>query len=524
MRKMPNKGRTEKNMKRIISVLLCALMIVAVMVIPATATTSYTFPKAAETFNLTDGKDPNGVSYTIANGKATVGVNTYSDSCSSGYTGNGAVTIPEYVKDSKGTYPVTAVGRNAFNGSAVTSVVIGNNVETIGEMAFAGCEELTNVVFGEKVKTVSGLAFWHCSRLASVTLGAVQTIGSAAFWDCVSLAEVTIPTTCTTIMEKAFWNCSNLAMANMLDHCPAIGDKAFEGCKNGFKIGHSAGAASAFSGAGYALTETAAHAVIPTVYAEAGSTAIIAVNIEANDGMLTNTDATISLGSVTKVANIGHSYNGLYAYAAVSVGTGESGSKTISATVAGKTVSGTLVICDHKNTTTVITKSADCYNEGSSEIVCADCHKVIETKTVAKLDHKYRDFTKDADCNDDGYTVHRCEFCHDKYTDAVVKAFGHKWGSGKIVTKSTLTTHGKKDVKCDTCGREETHVLPFLADVDSDDTVGMKDLICFIRFLNNWSDISFCEDVADLNNDSKIDTKDLIYLICHLSGWENVIK
>ena len=54
-------------------------------------------------------------------------------------------------------------------------------------------------------------------------------------------------------MEKAFWNCSNLAMANMLDHCPAIGDKAFEGCKNGFKIGHSAGAASAFSGAGYAL-------------------------------------------------------------------------------------------------------------------------------------------------------------------------------------------------------------------------------------------------------------------------------
>ena len=81
MRKMPNKGRTEKNMKRIISVLLCALMIVAVMVIPATATTSYTFPKAAETFNLTDGKDPNGVSYTIANGKATVGVNTYSDSC-----------------------------------------------------------------------------------------------------------------------------------------------------------------------------------------------------------------------------------------------------------------------------------------------------------------------------------------------------------------------------------------------------------------------------------------------------------
>ena len=66
MRKMPNKGRTEKNMKRIISVLLCALMIVAVMVIPATATTSYTFPKAAETFNLTDGKDPNGVSYTIA--------------------------------------------------------------------------------------------------------------------------------------------------------------------------------------------------------------------------------------------------------------------------------------------------------------------------------------------------------------------------------------------------------------------------------------------------------------------------
>ena len=53
-------------MKRIISVLLCALMIVAVMAIPATATTSYTFPKAAETFNLTDGKDPNGLPAEIA--------------------------------------------------------------------------------------------------------------------------------------------------------------------------------------------------------------------------------------------------------------------------------------------------------------------------------------------------------------------------------------------------------------------------------------------------------------------------
>lgn len=512
-------------MKRIISVLLCALMIVAVMVIPATATTSYTFPKAAETFNLTDGKDPNGVSYTIANGKATVGVNTYSDSCSSGYTGNGAVTIPEYVKDSKGTYPVTAVGRNAFNGSAVTSVVIGNNVETIGEMAFAGCEELTNVVFGEKVKTVSGLAFWHCSRLASVTLGAVQTIGSAAFWDCVSLAEVTIPTTCTTIMEKAFWNCSNLAMANMLDHCPAIGDKAFEGCKNGFKIGHSAGAASAFSGAGYALTETAAHAVIPTVYAEAGSTAIIAVNIEANDGMLTNTDATISLGSVTKVANIGHSYNGLYAYAAVSVGTGESGSKTISATVAGKTVSGTLGDLRSQE-----------HHHGYHQERRLLQRRLFRNR-LRRLPQGYRDQDRWQSLTTSTETSPRMQtatttdtpftdvsFATTKYTDAVVKAFGHKWGSGKIVTKSTLTTHGKKDVKCDTCGREETHVLPFLADVDSDDTVGMKDLICFIRFLNNWSDISFCEDVADLNNDSKIDNKDLIYLIRHLSGWENVIK
>lgn len=72
----------------------------------------------------------------------------------------------------------------AFSGAININGITFNNVETIGEYAFEGCEQLTSLTIGEKV----------------------TTIGEGAFINCTSLQSITMPLSLTTIGEKAFNN------------------------------------------------------------------------------------------------------------------------------------------------------------------------------------------------------------------------------------------------------------------------------------------------------------------------------
>lgn len=57
-----------------------------------------------------------------------------------------------------------------------------NNVETIGEYAFEGCEQLTTLTIGENVTTIGEGAFINCTSLQSISMPlSVTTIGEKAF-------------------------------------------------------------------------------------------------------------------------------------------------------------------------------------------------------------------------------------------------------------------------------------------------------------------------------------------------------
>ena len=59
------------------------------------------------------------------------------------------------------------------------SVNIPNNVTTIGESAFEGCEGLLSLTIPDNVTTIGESAFYSCSSLTSVTIGSgVTTIGT----------------------------------------------------------------------------------------------------------------------------------------------------------------------------------------------------------------------------------------------------------------------------------------------------------------------------------------------------------
>jgi hypothetical protein len=59
---------------------------------------------------------------------------------------------------------------NAFSGTNITSVIIGNYVESIGESAFNNCAQLTNASIGSGIQTIGAGAFLNCQKLQNVKM------------------------------------------------------------------------------------------------------------------------------------------------------------------------------------------------------------------------------------------------------------------------------------------------------------------------------------------------------------------
>ncbi|MEE0863748.1 MAG: leucine-rich repeat protein [Alistipes sp.] len=136
-----------------------------------------------------------------------------------------SITIPD---------SVTTIGEGAIaECHSLTSVTIPDSVTTIGKIAFQFCTSLTSVTIPDSVTTIGKQAFVNCSSLTSVTIGdSVTTIGEAAFASCSSLTSVTIPDSVTTIGDFTFSTCRNLTSVTIPDSVTAIGVYAFAACSS----------------------------------------------------------------------------------------------------------------------------------------------------------------------------------------------------------------------------------------------------------------------------------------------------
>ena len=75
----------------------------------------------------------------------------------------------------------------------MTSVTIGNSVESIEHEAFYGCTGLTSIEIPNSVTNLGGSAFKGCTGLTSVTIGnSVESIGFETFDGCTNIQSVTI--------------------------------------------------------------------------------------------------------------------------------------------------------------------------------------------------------------------------------------------------------------------------------------------------------------------------------------------
>jgi hypothetical protein len=74
-------------------------------------------------------------------------------------------------------------------------------------------------------------AFWTCRNLSSIVIPqSVNTIGENAFGNCWNLTSIEIPNSVSTIGAAAFGNCSKITSIKIPNNVRSIGEEAFGGC------------------------------------------------------------------------------------------------------------------------------------------------------------------------------------------------------------------------------------------------------------------------------------------------------
>lgn len=493
--------------KKILAICLAVLTVAASFVVFSIADKAPAIADAVTAALDENCRAQDGVIYTLDDNSLTaiVGENAYA---ASGIAASGTVVIPDAVTKDGKTYAVREIGKNAFSGSAVKEVVISNSVTKIGELAFSDCASLERVAMGSGVTEIAGFAFWHCPQLVDVSLGQnVKTIGGAAFWSCPSLEVITLPQGLTTVMEQAFKDCTSLSVVYKAD-ATAVAENAFEGIEKAPEIKNE------YTPALYipkALFDDPGHMLDggPSLY----SSVTVRVLLEGCAANVDISGLTIDGEATAPTVETGDTvYNGTI-YAADKYYE----NKKIDAALGELSASMTFVLCDHKNTTNYISGQS-CTAGGAVEKVCADCHRIVSTRTVSALGHDYVDFTVEPVCLDGGYTTHRCSRCGEVTKDSFTEATGHSFDDGVIRTMPTHSALGLKRFTCESCKRVDDHDIPVVGDANGDGNRNSKDIIAIMRYMLNISQDNFFVESANTTGDLvdgaiKINAKDIIALM-----------
>ncbi len=115
--------------------------------------------------------------------------------------------------------------------------------------------------------------------------------------------------------------------------------------------------------------------------------------------------------------------------------------------------SSALSTCEHelKDFETIL--DATCNNYGILGRYCSKCNKLIEAKTINKLDHNYSIVEViNPTCREKGYTKHTCSLCNDSYNDTFTEIIDHTYGEWIEEIPATCENNGVKGhYECSSC-------------------------------------------------------------------------
>ena len=142
-------------------------------------------------------------------------------------TAEGALKLPAAING----MPVVAIGKAFAGCTKLTSVIIPESVEYVGNEAFYGCSGLTSVIMPNAIRAISAHTFYGCTSLESFKMpDSLVTIDNQAFSGCSSLTTISIPNGVLTVWDYAFSGCELLESIQFGNSVTQIGPGAFHGC------------------------------------------------------------------------------------------------------------------------------------------------------------------------------------------------------------------------------------------------------------------------------------------------------
>ena len=162
-----------------------------------------------------------------------------------------SVVIPDTVTYLRVKYAVKSIGEYAFDHSNLTTIVIPDHIQSIGESAFGSCKNLTSVTLPEGIdklfRVFSGCTslrritipesvvsanalFDNCTNLDSVVLPPNITLLGSTFANCISLQNVTLPDSLQIIRRLTFLNCQSLQSITIPEKVTEVNTQAFKDC------------------------------------------------------------------------------------------------------------------------------------------------------------------------------------------------------------------------------------------------------------------------------------------------------
>ena len=224
----------------------------------------------------------------------------------------GSIVKYAIVTNSQTYYLEDLTTLNDIGKTNITSITIGNSVETIGNDAFYRCTNLVLLNIGNSVETIGNGAFYGCTSLASLNIpDSVTSIGIGAFFGCEKLASLNIGNSVTTIGGIAFSVCRSLASVTIGEKVETIGNQAFQDCSNLVSVNIPNSVTSigtnAFDGINSNATITFESGIELTNFPGISSVSSLNTNdfTTTNDGLIINTHTNALLGVTSKeITNI----------------------------------------------------------------------------------------------------------------------------------------------------------------------------------------------------------------------------
>lgn len=139
---------------------------------------------------------PVGKVFTIGKYRYKITTGSTAEFTGLGKTGEKKVTVPKSITLGGSSFRVNSIAAKAlYKNKKVTTVVIGNNVKTIGKSAFEGCKQLRSVTVGTGAKKINAKAFKNCSKLQNVTLRSkqIKSMGKESFKGIKSNSTIKVP-------------------------------------------------------------------------------------------------------------------------------------------------------------------------------------------------------------------------------------------------------------------------------------------------------------------------------------------